>query len=315
LGFLFTFSSRRDMSRPLMEGIKRKAVDAEKLIFRLQSQVTLLKKNGGVVNHAGEEEQRLQQENSLLRNEIEKWIKKLNDAEAVNGKKQVSSKGLTAVAGNHVVQSNNVEIQSDTTPTPEAPPSSKPAKQQKVKEKPAQKSPGKADAAPEDEEDFPKLDLRVGKIVDVKRHPDADSLYLEQIDVGEEKQRTVISGLVKFVPLEEMQQRMVVVLCNLKPVKMRGISSEAMVMCASTPEKVEPLLPPVDCVPGDLIWIEKLGRTPDAVLNPKKKTFEKVAPFLRTNEQGVASYKGDILTVQGKGGVLKAPTLCDVPIK
>ena len=64
-------------------------------------------------------------------------------------------------------------------------------------------------------------------------------MYVEEVDVGEEKARTVISGLVRFVPEEEMQDRMAVILCNLKPSKMRGIMSEAMVMCASTPDKVE----------------------------------------------------------------------------
>lgn len=98
-----------------------------------------------------------------------------------------------------------------------------------------------------------RLDMRVGKIVDVKKHPDADALYVEQIDCGEEKPRTVVSGLVKFVPIEEMQNRLLVVLCNLKPSKLRGIVSEAMVMCASTPEKVEILSPPPNSLPGDRI--------------------------------------------------------------
>ena len=80
--------------------------------------------------------------------------------------------------------------------------------------------------------------MKVGKITKCEKHPDADALYLEEIECGEEKPRQVISGLVKFVPLEEMQNRMVVILCNLKPAKMRGILSEAMVMCASTPDKV-----------------------------------------------------------------------------
>ena len=84
---------------------------------------------------------------------------------------------------------------------------------------------------------------------------DADALYLEKIECGEEKPRQVISGLVKHVPLEEMQNRMVVILCNLKPAKMRGILSEAMVMCASTPEKVEILLPPPGAAPGDLVTV------------------------------------------------------------
>ena len=84
---------------------------------------------------------------------------------------------------------------------------------------------------------------------------DAAALYLELIECGEDKPRTVISGLVKHVPLEEMQNRMVVLLCNLKPAKMRGIVSEAMVMCASTPEKVEILAPPAGAVPGDLVKV------------------------------------------------------------
>ena len=47
-------------------------------------------------------------------------------------------------------------------------------------------------------------------------------LYLEEIDLGDEKPRTVISGLVKFILEEEMQDRMAIILCNLKPSKMRG---------------------------------------------------------------------------------------------
>ena len=65
----------------------------------------------------------------------------------------------------------------------------------------------------------------------------------------------MISGLVRHIPLEEMQNRMVVLLCNLKPAKMRGIVSEAMVMCASTPDKVEILAPPEGAVPGDLVTV------------------------------------------------------------
>lgn len=65
------------------------------------------------------------------------------------------------------------------------------------------------------------------------QHPDADSLYVEKIDVGEAEPRTVVSGLVQFVPKEELQDRLVVVLCNLKPQKMRGVDSQGMLLCAS----------------------------------------------------------------------------------
>lgn len=51
------------------------------------------------------------------------------------------------------------------------------------------------------------MDIRVGKIIKCEQHPDADSLYVEQIDVGEAEPRTIVSGLVKFVPLDQMQVR------------------------------------------------------------------------------------------------------------
>lgn len=85
-----------------------------------------------------------------------------------------------------------------------------------------------------EQEDGPhRLDIRVGRVVEVSKHPDADTLYVERIDVGEAEPRTVVSGLAKFVPIEEMLNRSVVVLCNLKPAKMRGVESKGMVLCTS----------------------------------------------------------------------------------
>ena len=90
------------------------------------------------------------------------------------------------------------------------------------------------------------LDIRVAKILSVEKHPDADSLYVESIDVGEEEPRTIVSGLVAFVPEAEMADRDVIVICNLKARNMRGVKSHGMVLCASDEEhkNVEPLAPP-----------------------------------------------------------------------
>lgn len=68
----------------------------------------------------------------------------------------------------------------------------------------------------------------------VKKHPEADALYVEKIDLGEPEARTIVSGLVKHVPIEQMENRLVAVLCNLKPAKMRGVESQGMVLCASS---------------------------------------------------------------------------------
>ncbi|XP_077277830.1 tyrosyl-tRNA synthetase [Temnothorax americanus] len=164
-----------------------------------------------------------------------------------------------------------------------------------------------------------RLDIRVGKIVEVKRHPDADSLYVEKIDLGESNgPRTIVSGLVNFVPLNEMENRMVVILANLKPANLRGISSHGMVLCASVEEpikQVEPLRPPTDSIPGDKIVIEGYeDGVADDVLNPKKKVWEKLQVDLVVNGNGIASWSGNPL-LTSTGGKITCDTLKNVPIK
>ena len=60
----------------------------------------------------------------------------------------------------------------------------------------------------------------------------------------------------------QMQNRMAVLMCNLKPAKMRGVVSQAMVMCASSPDKVEILDPPAGSVPGDRLTFQGFPGTP-----------------------------------------------------
>ncbi|KAM8882753.1 tyrosine--tRNA ligase, cytoplasmic isoform 2-T2 [Synchiropus picturatus] len=140
-----------------------------------------------------------------------------------------------------------------------------------------------------------RLDIRVGKVISVEKHPDADSLYLEKIDVGEAEPRTVVSGLVAYIPQEELQDRMVVLLCNLKPQKMRGIESQAMLLCASIegePRRVEPLDPPEGSSPGERVFVEgyEAGQADDK-LNPKKKVWEKLQVDLNISDNCVAQWK------------------------
>ena len=157
------------------------------------------------------------------------------------------------------------------------------------KEKKQQPVAGSADSKPVD---VSCLDLQIGCIITARKHPDADSLYVEEVDVGETAPRTVVSGLVNHVPLEQMQNQMVVLLCNLKPAKMRGVVSQATVMCASSPEKVEILAPPNGSVPGDRITFDAFPGEPDKELNPKKKIWEQIQPDLYTNDVCVPTYKG-----------------------
>lgn len=248
----------------------------------------------------------VQKENDELKQQVEIAKQQLIRLETANGKKQIPLPNRS--------EQSQVEVPATTvveTPKTEE----KPQQQKKEKPKKEPKVPAAEKAAPAVEViDISRLDMRVGKIVEVSRHPDADALYLEKIDCGETNPRTVVSGLVKHIPIEEMQNRMVVVLCNLKPAKMRGVTSEAMVMCASTPDKVEIMSPPAGAVPGDLISCEGYPRNPDAIMNPKKKIFETVAPDLMVNGDNVGTYKGAALIVEGKGA-MTSQTLKNVNIK
>ena len=89
--------------------------------------------------------------------------------------------------------------------------------------------------------DFAKLDIRVGKITDVKRHENADKLYIVQINVGEHSLQTVTS-LVPYYTEDELLGKQVVVLCNLAKAKMRGETSECMLLCAETEDESESVL-------------------------------------------------------------------------
>jgi aminoacyl tRNA synthase complex-interacting multifunctional protein 1 len=147
--------------------------------------------------------------------------------------------------------------------------------------------------------DATKLDIRVGRIVSCELHPDAESLYVEQIDLGEaEGPRTIISGLVKYIPREQLQDRMVLVLANLKPRNMRGIKSNGMLLCASNADHtvVEPLAPAAGTAVGERAFFgpDGAGQGDPAVPNQlqKKKIWEACQPLLRTDAGGVAGFQG-----------------------
>lgn len=112
----------------------------------------------------------------------------------------------------------------------------------------------------------------------------------------------------------KMQNKMVVVLCNLKASKLRGVLSEAMVLCASTPEKVELLVPPPGAQIGDRITVEGFVGEPAPEINTKNNIFNLVQVDLKTDDDLKATYQGKLWQVAGKGPVT-ASTLKNVPIK
>ncbi|MFO7793388.1 MAG: methionine--tRNA ligase [Candidatus Nanohaloarchaea archaeon] len=80
-------------------------------------------------------------------------------------------------------------------------------------------------------DEFQDMDLRVGEVLEVEDHPNADKLYKVQLDVGE-KQLQTCAGLVNHYEKEDLEGRQVIVLANLEPTELRGEKSECMMLAA-----------------------------------------------------------------------------------
>ncbi|KAI0699115.1 hypothetical protein BC835DRAFT_1332404 [Cytidiella melzeri] len=196
-------------------------------------------------------------------------------------------------------------------------------KEKKTTDEGSSKKGGKALPVAEDAgEPVPSMiDLRVGHIVDIMKHPDADGLYVEQIDFGEETgPRTVVSGLVHHIPIEQMRDKYLVGVCNLKPANMRGVKSFAMVLCATSKDGkeagIELIQPPADSKPGDRVYFEGSdfeSAIPLSQLNPKKKIFETVQPGFTTLDSREAAWidptTKSVHKIRTERGVCVAPTL------
>ena len=101
--------------------------------------------------------------------------------------------------------------------------------------------------------DFAKLDLRVGKILECKKHENAKKLLVSKIDTGD-RVRNIVSGIAEFYKPEELVGKFVQVVTNLKPVKLRGELSEGMILCGETSDKTLYIVEVSDkLLPGDKI--------------------------------------------------------------
>lgn len=157
------------------------------------------------------------------------------------------------------------------------------------------------------------LDIRVGRIAKVWEHEEADKLFCEEIDVGEDEPRQIASGLKPYLKQEDLEGRLCLVLCNLKARKLVGFPSHGMVLCASNADHSEVRLvaPPVDAKVGERVTIPDFdfegeeGAPYKENKIGKKKIFEKLAPHLVTNKYGIPEFLGRPFVTSG--GVCTSP--------
>jgi len=146
---------------------------------------------------------------------------------------------------------------------------------------------------------FSKLDLRVARVIDAKDHPQADKLYMLQVDLGALGKRVLVAGMKQHYTKEEITGKNIVIVANLKPATIRGAKSNGMLLAAGDDSGAVSLLSPEDASPGSEVFIEGIPREPVGVL--EFDDFKQVT--LIVNEKQEATYQGKTLQ-SGKGKII-----------
>ena len=89
--------------------------------------------------------------------------------------------------------------------------------------------------------DFKKLQMKVAEIIKVEKVLNTKKLYRLQVDIGDKKIQ-IVTSLVPYYTKEELQDHKIIVLVNLKPMKLRGELSEGMLLCAEKDDESECVL-------------------------------------------------------------------------
>ena len=101
-------------------------------------------------------------------------------------------------------------------------------------------------------DDFKKVQLIVAQIKDVKEHPNADKLYLVQVDTGTDV-RQIVAGIRKAYTPEQLIGRRVILVANLEPAVIRGETSNGMLLAASDANGMALVAPDKDIILGSMV--------------------------------------------------------------
>ena len=194
-----------------------------------------------------------------------------------------------------------------------------------------------------------KLQFKVGQIVNVWNHPQADKLYCEEIDVGEESgPRQIASGLRQHFTIQQMKGQRLLVVTNLKVImqsvednvgdnhvsscvltcyptfltfvalsprqakNLVKFKSNGMVLCAASKDgKVEFVEPPKDAVLGEIVTFQGLPTPQPASPSQveKKKIFQKCIHGMKTNSEGIAVWDGHAFMTSA--GPCRTKSICN----
>lgn len=98
-------------------------------------------------------------------------------------------------------------------------------------------------------DDFTKLDIRVGRVLDCVRKEGSDKLLRLTVDFGELGQRNILSGIYPYYKPEDIKNKQFIFVVNLEPRKIMGEESQGMILCVDS-DKPIPLKPKSKSIPG-----------------------------------------------------------------
>ncbi len=167
---------------------------------------------------------------------------------------------------------------------------------------------------------FAQAFLQVSKIVKAEKHPSADTLFKLQVQVGPQETDTkqVVSGIYNHYTADQLLHRYIVTIMNLKPVKLKGEQSDAMLLAGSNAQKQVFLLdPPSGSQIGDLVYVENKkeqtkfhGTSAEQRCSPKN--WEKVVEGLKVLGGKATFLKQNLVTDRGYLTVAQLEDGCEI---
>ncbi|KAI9914728.1 hypothetical protein PsorP6_007274 [Peronosclerospora sorghi] len=158
---------------------------------------------------------------------------------------------------------------------------------------------------------FSQLDLRVGKITEVKAHPNSERHYIEKVDIGKGEELEMVMEHQPYFAEEELLDRKVVVLCNLKMVKVARTRSTGSILFVSDEKgKYELLEPSPEAEVGERVYAsgEELHEPVTPIQMKKNKVWETLCKNIKTNNKCEVLYL-DRYPVRSRAGLVRAESL------
>lgn len=158
---------------------------------------------------------------------------------------------------------------------------------------------------------FSQLDLRVGKITDVKAHPNSERHYIEKVAIGKGEELEMVMEHQPYFAEEELIDRKVVVLCNLKTVKVARLHSTGTILLATNEKgKIELLEPSPEAEVGERVYAsgEEVQDPVTAIQMKKNKVWETLSKDIKTNNKCEVMYM-DRYPVRSRAGTVHVESL------